>query len=225
MQPWFSETRKIPSLQAEICFPIQKSLYYGPEGLPATADRTEYTAALHPPAIGSVLPSLVRTSEAFGQERELAAYYEQIVRLASLHRRPFSSIQQHFWLRFWLWNSEYEVHLTFPWYNSYREIDRYLHALVTTDTGLIDHDMDQGWELQSYAHEGTLYFLERDPDCDETRLAISVPRKALIEQVQTLRKRTEGILTRLSDLLGADVWSAPVHSEPVFRIEQLRNRS
>lgn len=221
MQSWFSETQKIPSLQAEICFPIQGSLYYGPDELPATADRTGYTAALHPPAIRTALPSLVKTSEAVGQERELAAYYEQIVRLASRHRRPFRSIRQYFWLRFWLWNPEQEIHIAFPWYDSYREIDRYLEALVTTDSGLVDHDMDQGWELQTHAHDNTLYFLERDPDYDETRLAISVPREALIEQVQALRKRTEGILIRLADLLGADVWTKSVHAEPVFRIERL----
>ena len=130
----------------------------------------------------------------------MAAYYEQIVRMARHHKCPFNSIRAYFWLRLWLWNSEHEVHISFPWYDSFSEIDRYLATLIKTDSGLVDHDVEQGWEFQTYAYDSSLYFLERDPDSDETQLAISVPRDALLHQVQDIRYRTRIIIAWLSSV-------------------------
>lgn len=220
MQSWLSETKKIPSLEAEICFQIQETFYYGPDNFSDASDLERLADKLTPPRIQLAVPSLVRTSEALGQEHALAAYYEQIVRMARHHKRRFNSIRHYFWLRFWLWNPEHEVHVSFPWYDSFSQIDRYLKALAETDSGLVDHDMDQGWELQTYSDGGSLHFLERDPDADETHLAISVPRNELVRQVSELRERTRIILALLSSSLGADVWTSYVHAEPTFRIEQ-----
>ncbi|KRA51099.1 hypothetical protein ASD77_15860 [Pseudoxanthomonas sp. Root65] len=140
--------------------------------------------------------------------------------MARRHKRPFKSIRQYFWLRLWLWNSEHEVHISFPWYDSFSEIERYLATIVETDSGLIYHDMEQGWELQTYAQDGYLHFLEGDPDSDETHLAISVPRDALVHQVQELRHRTRTIIAQLSSVLGADVWTSYVRDEPTFKGER-----
>lgn len=218
MPPWLSETRKIPSLQVETCFHIQETFYYGPDRFSDASDLERLADKLTAPRIESAVPSLVRTSEALGHERELAAYYEQIVRMARHHKRPFNSIRHYFWLRLWLWNTEHEVHVSFPWYDSLSQIDRYLKALGETGSGLVDHDVDQGWELQTYAEGGCLHFLQRDPDADETHLAISVPRDELVRQVSDLRERTKLIVSRLSSALGADVWTSYVHSEPAFKI-------
>jgi hypothetical protein len=219
MQSWLSETRKIPSLQAEICFQIEDSFYYGPDRVSDISERERLVEKLTPPRIESAVASLVRTSEALGQEQELAAYYGQIVRMARHHKRPFNAIRQYFWLRLWLWNTEHEVHVSFPWYDSFSEIDRYLKALVESGSGLVDHDVDQGWELETYAEGDSLHFRQRDPDADETRLAISVPRDELLHQVSELRQRTRLIISRLSEALGTDVWTSHVHSEPAFKIK------
>ena len=126
MQSWLSETRTVPSLRAEVCFQLQETFYYGPDRFSDISDRERLADKLTPPKIQLAVPSLVRTSEALGHERELAAYYEQIVRMARRHKRPFNSIRQYFWLRLWLWNTEHEAHISFPWYDSFSEIDRYL---------------------------------------------------------------------------------------------------
>jgi hypothetical protein len=220
MQSWFSEAKAIPSLQAEVCFQIQEAFYYGPDRFSDASGRERLVDKLIPPRIQLATPSLVRTSEALGQERELAEYYQQIVRMAHHYKRPFNSIRQYFWLRLWLWNSECEVHVSFPWYDSLSEIDRFLAALVETDSGLVHHDMDQGWELQTYAHDGLLYFQERDPDADETHLIVSAPRVEFIDQVMQLRERAKSIVAQLSGILGADVWTAYVRTEPAFNIER-----
>lgn len=218
MQSWLSETIKVPSLQAEICFPLSETFYYGPDAVPDGSEREKLEARLSPPRIASAVPSLLRTSEVLGQEQELAGYYEQIVGLARRHGRPFNAIRHYFWLRLWLWNSEHAVHVSFPWYDSFAEIDRYLKALVETDAGLVDHDVDQGWELQTYAEGGSLHFLQRDPDADETQLAISVPRDELVHRVNELREHTGLIIARLSGSLGTDVWTSYVREQPAFKI-------
>lgn len=220
MQSWFLEAKAVPSLQAEVCFQIQETFYYGPDSFPGISDHERLVEKLVPPGLQLAVPSLVRTSEALGQERELAAYYQQIVRMARHHKRPFNSIRQYFWVRLWLWNSEHEVHVSFPWYDSLSEIDRFLAALVETGSGLVHHDMDQGWELQTYAHDGFLYFLERDPDVDETHLIVSAPRDAFVDQVMQLRERAKDVVAQLSSALGADVWTSYVRTEPAFKVEQ-----
>jgi hypothetical protein len=220
MQSWFSEAKTVPSLQAEVCFPIQETFYYGPDRSYDISERERLAEKLIPPGIQLAAPSLVRTSEALGQERELAAYYQQIVRMAQHHKRPFNSIRQYFWLRLWLWNTEHEVHVSFPWYDSLSEIDRFLAALVETESGLVDHDVDQGWELQTYAHEGLIYFQQRDPDADETQLIVCVPRAGFVDHVMQLRERAKGVIAQLSSALGADVWTSFLGTEPAFKVER-----
>jgi hypothetical protein len=219
MEPWFSEATRIPSLEAEICFLIQDDFYYGPDRLADFADRQKFLEHLGPPDIQRFLPSMVRTSEAFGNELKLAAYYEQIVCLTCKHRLTFNAVRQYFWLRFWLWNTEQQIHVSFPWYDSFSEIDRFLDNLAKVEDGLVDHDLDQGWEMETYAHEGMLYIRQRDPDAHETHLAICVPRQELAAQVAELRGRTSKIIANLASTLGTDVWTSYVRSEPSFRTQ------
>lgn len=216
MESWLSTTTRIPSLQADVCFQLHETLYYGPDRFTNPSDHERLVEQLELPRIQQATLSLVRTAEVLGHEAALAAYYAQVVRLARQHALPFNSIRHYFWLRLCLRNAEHDIHLSFPWYDSYAEIERYLSALVETDAGLVDHDIDQGWESRTYAHEGAVYFQQQDPDRGEVYLAISVPRDALIHQVQQLRARSTRIIAALASALGADVWTSYVRDEPVF---------
>lgn len=218
METWFSDTSHIPFLEAEVCFLINDAFYFGPDTFEdLTANFEKYSEALGPPGIPRMVPSLVRTTEAFGNEAELVGYYEQVVRLARKHNQPFNSIRQYFWLRFRLWNTEEKTYLTFPWYDSFSEIDGFITALAAGNEGLVFHDGDQGWELEVYSHGGLLYFRQRDRDADEIQVKVSVSRENLLNQLGMLRERAIGIIGTLSDALGADVWSTYVRDEPSFR--------
>ena len=220
MEPWFAEANRIPSLEAEICFLIQDDFYYGPDRFSDINDRKKLAEQLTPPNIARVVPSMVRTSEVLGNEQELVAYYEQVVNLARKHNRPFNSIRQYFWLRFWLWNTEENVLVSFPWYDSYSEIERILSALANVEEGLVDHDVDQGWEMEVHAHDSMLYIRQRDPDANETHLAVCVPRQTLLTQGAVLKDRTNIIIRGLTNALGTDVWTSYVRTEPSFRIKR-----
>ena len=96
-----------------------------------------------------------------------------------------------------------------------------LEALVLTDSGLVDHDIEQGWGLQTYAFCGLLYFMERDPDAGRTHCVIAVPRDDVVGQVTDIRWRANAIIEYLSKAPGADVWTDHVRNEPAFRLEPL----
>lgn len=217
MPSWLSDTRPIASLQVEVCFLIQERLYYGPDRFSDPADLQTLAEPLAPPALPMQDAGLVRSAEALGYERALADHYRQIVRLARQHRLPFNSIRHYFWLRLWLWNPEQRVGIAFPWYDSFAEIDGFLRPLIDIADGPVHDDADQGWALQTHTQDGTLYFLQSDPDEDTTQVAIATPRAALVAQVAELRERMHAILARLRDELGADVWSAYVRDEPTFK--------
>lgn len=218
MPDWLSHTLDIPSLQADLGFLLRDRFYYGPDRPSDPADLQRLTVPLSAPHIALRNASHVAVAEALGHERELADYYRQIVRLAREHGRPFNSIRHCFWLRLWLWNEPQQVCVSFPWYDSYSEIDRVLKALVDVDDGPVDHDCDQGWDLQIHARDGAVHFLQTDPDDDSVpTLAIRVPREPLIRQIQALRDNARSVIAQLSDDLGADVWTAYVRTEPVFK--------
>lgn len=217
MEPWFAEAVSVNSLKAEICFLISRDFYFGPDRPVDPSDLQRLTVPLSLPKIARVAESMVRSEEAVGHEAELVSYYEQIVRLARKHRRPFNSIRHYFWLRFWLWSDEQKIDISFPWYDSFSEIDRFIGAVSREGEGLVNLDGEQGWEMEVHVRGDDLYLRERDPDADETFLVVSSPRGRLIAELTGLRERTVGLIGHLSDAMGADVWTSYVRNEPTFR--------
>ncbi|MFJ2990137.1 hypothetical protein ACIPF8_19905 [Collimonas sp. NPDC087041] len=215
MKPWFSEAKSVSMLNAELCFLLKDELYFGPDRY-IDADRSKFTQSLDLPSIPRQQPTMVCTNELIGHEDELSAYYKQVVKFAVHHGLTFNSIRHHFWLRFRLWNGEDNIHVSFPWYDSYSEISRFLNALLSVESGEIDYDIDQGWEMEADAYEDYVYLRQRDPDHDETHTCIRVPRGELVVQARQIMERSVKIINRLSDLMGEDVWTSYVRSEPVF---------
>lgn len=222
MEPWFSEAKAIPFLEAEVGFLIRPSFYYGPDGVPDIREG-RLVEALSPPDIPLVAPSMVRSSEAAGKEKELAAYYEQVIRCGWKHQKQFSQYHQYFWIRFWLWNSQEDVHISFPWYDTMGEVESFLEELATTEAGEVFWDRDQSWELNVYAHEGDLYIREHDPDAEETYCIVRVPRSDLLARVEEVRARSKQVIRNLTEILGADVWTSRV-STPSFRASLLQSK-
>src|SRR5690349_15304267 len=113
MESWFSEAKVISTMEVEVCFLIQNDFYYGPDSHPAVVERKE-VAPLPSPNIARKVPSMIRTSEAFGYEENLANYYREVLRVARYHRKTFNHVRQYFWLRLWLCNTAEDVHVDFP---------------------------------------------------------------------------------------------------------------
>jgi hypothetical protein len=187
----------LSTMEVEICFLLQDSLNSEP---------------LTPPDIARNTASMVRSAEAVGHEAELAAYYAQALQLARKQGLGFDQIRHHFWLRLWLWNSEANVHISFPWYDTLSEMDPVLTALSTLAPGQTFHDIDQGWEIELSARDTLIHIRHGNPDDEDgtPQTEVSVPRAALSDQIASLRARTLGLIAHLSGALGCDVWSAPL---------------
>jgi hypothetical protein len=206
MESWFTEAKRISSLDAEVCFLLHEDFYFGPDSFPQVTERKE-VELLPSPAIQRHVPSMVRTSEAIGHENELADYYHAVLRVAASHQKTFNEIRQYFWLRFSLWNTEQQIHISFPWYDTYSEIDRFLTGVSGNSDGQVFWDADQGWELEFHASDGELFGRLRNPDDDETHAIVRLPTAALLSRIQPLRTRTESIIQTLSSAIGRDLWT------------------
>lgn len=209
MEPWFSDAKRISSLEAEICFLLQDEFYFGPDSYPEVSERKE-VEPLASPSIPRRVPSMVCSAEAVGHEDQLADYYREVVRVAQSHGKAFNDIRQYFWLRFWLWNTEHEVHISFPWYDTYSEIDRFLSSVADNSEGQVFWDADQGWELEMHATDGELFARLRNPDDDEIHAIVRLPSQSLLEGIQPLRSRTESVIRSMSSAIGRDVWTSHV---------------
>lgn len=198
MESWFADAQPIDSLEPDIAFQLRDEIQ---------------TASYRPPE-PLALPSFaraerlrVRSAEALGHEAELAAYYRGVVALARQHGLPFDQVRQHFWIDLRLDNDAADVHLSFPWYDTFAAIDHVLRALEGTDEGLVYDDEDQGWAVEIWARSGKLYLREHDPYGDEPGLAVTLPRAGLQARIAPLRARTQALIAALAKEVGADVWT------------------
>ena len=202
-------------LNAELCFLLKEEFYFGPDRH-AGLDLSKLTQRLKLPSFQRSKPSMVRTAELDGREGELFAYYKQVVELANHHGLPFNSIRHYFWVRLWMWNSEEDVLVSFPWYDTYSEVSWFLKALLSVESGEVDYDIDEGWAMEVEAYEGHVYIRQMDPDSQLTHVCIRVPRAELVLQVQQLMARSTNSIMLLTEAMGEDVWTSYVRSEPVF---------
>lgn len=164
------------SLEAEVCFLLQNDFCSGRGSYPAGAEG-KAVEPLPSPDIERHMPTMVRTAEALGEEEELASYYCEVLRVARKHRNTFGEIRQYFWLRLWLWNDDEQVHIPFPWYDTYSEIARFLESLAQRSDGQVFWDVDQGRELEVHANAGEFFARHRNPDDDETYATVRLPRE------------------------------------------------
>ena len=198
MEPWFADAKPINSLEPEIAFHLWDEFQ-------PVRDRP--AEPLAPPEFPRAERLRVCTLEAIGHEPELAAYYRRVAALARQQGLELHQVRQYFWLDLRLDNEDADVHLSFPWYDTFATMDHFLAAVAGDDQGMVYDDQDQGWAVEAWARNGTLYIRESDPDSDELGLAVALPRAGLQARIAPLRERTSKLLARLAKEFGADVWT------------------
>ncbi len=214
MQSWFPRAKPITAIEVEICFLLQNDFYFGPDRLREIGER-KFVEPLPSPQIPRHVPSMVRTSEAIGYELELERYNAEVIRLAKKHGLDFNAIRHYFWLRLSIWNTAEGIHIGFPWYDTYSEMERFFDDVSARDSGEVFWDADQCWEMQVHAENGEFFAQARDPDYDETHFIVRFPRELLLAKIPDFRNRATSIIRCLSSVIGDDVWTTHVES-PVF---------
>lgn len=206
MESWTLEAKELSTLEAEICFLLKKEFYYGPDRHTEIVSG-KYMQPLTLPSFSRKVELLARTSEIISNESTLADYYLQVINIAQKHKKPFNNYRHIFWIRLWLWNTDASIHISFPWYDSQSEIDGFIDSVITTESGQVYWDADQGWELEVIAENGFLYIRHGSPEDDETYSAIKVPRDVVVSQLINVQNRSKSIISYLSQSIGADLWS------------------
>jgi hypothetical protein len=209
MEDWFADAKHVTALEVESCFMLQEDFYYGPDSFPELNER-KLVEPLKQPGIHRHVPSLLRTSEAENNVEELARYYADVISLAKRHQLPFNHISHYFWMRFWIWNTAAEIHLSFPWYDTQSEIDGFIQSVIEKTDGQVFWDADQGWELEIHAFYDKHFARLRDPDSNETHAIVSYPGNALTGQLLSLQSRSRLIIERLTSIIGRDLWTRHV---------------
>jgi hypothetical protein len=161
------------------------------------------------PAILRVVDSQLTTKEVLGHEKKLAAYYQKVILLAKENELPVSAMQHHFWLRLWIWNSETETYLSFPWYDTLSEIDPILEALQSDREGTIFRDADQGWSMEVVADDQFFYFREIGGRIEgDGMVLVKTEKEDLRTKAKALQRRIREQIESLTALVGEDLWSA-----------------
>jgi hypothetical protein len=198
VEPWFADARPIDSLEPEIAFRLWDEFH------PAPHHRPEPLAL---PEFGRASRLQASTSEVIGHEAELAAYYRRVAALARQHALKLHQVRQYFWMDLRLDNERAGIHLSFPWYDTFSAMDPFLAAVAGSDQGMVYDDQDQGWAVEVWACNGTLYIRQSNPDTDdEPGQAVALPRAGLQARIAPLRQRTATLVAHLAKELGPDVW-------------------
>lgn len=205
---WISESNELGDIEAEICFTLTPKLYTGdPNNHAAFGDPGSYVPIELPP-FPRVVPTLARSAEAVGHEMELAHYFAQLEAEARKHGKRLPQVRHLLWLRLWLWNTAADVHVSFPWYDTLDEISPFLQTLRQEQEGEVFWDVDQGWEFRVWSACDRFHILDRDPDYDELRTNLSLPRVILLEQLDAAEARMRALIATLRKELRWDAWTS-----------------
>lgn len=210
---WTAASVPLETMEIEIVFLLEPTFYTGDPNDHTQFDDPQYRVALPAPALPRTVESMARTAEAVGHEAALIAYYAEIVRLAREIRSDFNAVSHYFWLRLWLWHSEREESISFPWYDTLSEMRPFFRWLEAEDEHTF-FDADQGWELVGAKHDGRVHLRMTDGD-DEEYANISVPRAALALAARQVEQRADAVIASLTKAIGFDAWSARRRDDPL----------
>lgn len=203
---WIKNSKEIDSLELEVCFQLQDTFYIGDPNSHEQLQDEKYHEPLELPAFERVVPTMARTSEAIGNTEALAAYYKSIIEKAAVLKKPFNEIRQDFWLRLWLWNTEQDVHISFPWYDSLSEMQQFFSWLKNNPEDPYV-DMDQGWQIEAILEGDHIHIRQIDPDFNEEYSNVSVPFAKFLQAANKVEARAQEIIASLAKELGVDVWT------------------
>lgn len=201
-----SEAVHLTHLDIDVCFLLSDEFYTGdPNDHKQLAD-PQYRGHLDLPQIPRVVETLVRSEEVIGHEEKLIHYYKDIAIQAKNINRTFNEIRQYFWLRFWMWNTEANVHFSFPWYDTLDEIEKFIGKLNNQSEGKVFSDYDQGWSI-SVASEGDLLVISTGDESDQPHQTITISKNYVVQKLMKCEERSKEIIAKLTQALGRDVWS------------------
>jgi hypothetical protein len=202
---WLDRAEPVTDPDVEVVFATLPGFYVGDANNPDQIRNPRYQVPLPNPVTGEGNAAALTTRAVATHVEALAAHYREVITLAWVNGKAFSQFGYHFWMRLGIgWKGE---SLSFPWYDTWEEMDHLLGWLEAAEDGDDWLDIDQGWQLAVVRREERFFFREGD-DSDEERLVVSIDRRPLLGAVQSLRDRIVPIISELTSLLGTDYWTS-----------------
>ena len=192
---WCNKSLAIDNLNVEIMFLLQDKFTSG-----------GCEVQLKSPVFQRVVESMARTCEVSDNESELILYYKSIIGHAIEQQLSFNEIRHYFWLRLWLWNSDKDIHISFPWYDNLSLMVDFFSWLKYKSHQTDFYDSDQGWSIEASLIEGFLYIRQSDGE-EEEIYNIVVSYEPLIDSINIVERRAMKIIRLLSQECGDDVWT------------------
>ena len=202
---WLSNTNSVDDATLDIGFIVRSSFYYGDENNFTPEQWESLREPLRQPDVER-FGDFVLAYNIEHRVTELIAYYKDVVRLARKHSKKLANQKSYFWMRPLIYRHD-DFAVTFPWYDTYGESERFFDNLANATDGEVFWDRDQCWELTVYAKDGRLYVREWNPDDEEEHVQFNCPLDNLCGQVEAVRKRSDAIMDQLRAGLGNDYWS------------------
>jgi hypothetical protein len=202
---WVARATLVDVVTVDMGFVIQDDYYYGPETGMTPGQWQQLREPLYQPQIGRyrnfILSAALEPSAA-----DLIRYYQDVLRCASAHRQDIGKKRHYFWLRPLIF-APGEFHVTFPWYDTWKEATGMLTALAAGGDGLLFEDMDQSWAFQAFGEGERLFLRHSDPDADKEHVIVSCDQAPVARQVREVRRRMARVLPELCAAVGQDYWS------------------
>ena len=192
---WCNESLLLNDLNVEIMFIFNDKF---------TSGSNEFELKL--PAFPRVVESMARTCEVTDNENELILYYKSVINYAIEQQLTFNEVRHYFWIRLWLWNSERDIHISFPWYDNLSLMVDFFSWLKYKSHQTDFYDSDQGWSVEASLVEGLLHIRQSDGE-EEEFYNISVSYEPVIDSINDVERRAMKIIRLLSQECGDDVWT------------------
>lgn len=213
MKDWYESTTAIASATVEIGFMLSPEFSICSDGIPSLTVGAE---PLKLPTFHRASEHFATTTEAQSHTSELIAYYADVIRLARKYSNSFRQISPYFWMRLSIANTDGTFEVSFPWYDTLREMAPVLTKLVNPPTdGEIHGDIEQGWGIEMDAFNCMLYIREWCSDTDEVHVAARLPLLALSSSSKDALGRARKIIATLTTALTEDAWTGS-ETQPTF---------
>lgn len=204
---WLSKTEAKQFVSIDIGFLIIPAFYTGDENNSEQIQDAKFRTPLYAPKI-KLYGGYALTTEIEKKLSELILYYRDVLKHFESYRKDAIDSLRYFWLRPLIFKIG-DFSITFPWYDTVSESERFFESISKTRQGEIFHDRDQNWELTVFAKENRLYFWVKDPDYGEDFNLLNFDRREIVAEVAQSLLRTKNIVSELSREFGKDFWTKP----------------
>ena len=148
----------------------------------------------------------VSTYEAMAAPNELLSHYQRIISFACSNGVKFDEYSHNFWLRLEIGKSGAKKNISFDWYDTLAEIERFIDW-VKEGASNEYQDMDQHWEVIACRQGSSTEIIQRDPDNNIEVYRIAVSFNALKFALTDVLDSAKYLIEYLSKHVGEDVWT------------------